>query len=155
MGARYWLLGLLAAALFAFSCGDGGSGMGTGDAGGSGSGDGGGSGTVDAPPFSGECTVGGTVECSDCADNDADGKIDGFDPECSGPADDREDSFATGIPGDNMDATDQDCFFDGNSGAGNDGCNQHVCCLLQAGSKTNTQQQNIDACKALNPTSNA
>jgi hypothetical protein len=37
--------------------------------------------------------VGGDLECSDCVDNDMDGKIDGFDPECSGPIDDREDSF--------------------------------------------------------------
>ncbi|MEO8705527.1 MAG: hypothetical protein ABI867_36190, partial [Kofleriaceae bacterium] len=38
----------------------------------------------------------------------------------------------TGIPGDNIDAVKQDCFFDGNSGAGDDGCNIHVCCLLGA-----------------------
>jgi hypothetical protein len=29
----------------------------------------------------------------------------------------------------------QDCFFDGDSGAGNDGCNIHVCCLLGATTK--------------------
>lgn len=139
MGARYWLLGMLAAALFACGGNEGGNPDG---GGGGGDGDGGGSGTVDAPPFGGECTPGGDVECSDCADNDMDGKIDGFDPECSGPADDREDSFATGISGDNIDATMQDCFFDGNSGGGNDGCNQHVCCLLQAqGTPTGMQTQ--------------
>src|SRR5688500_8302959 len=111
MGARYWLLGLLAAAVFA--CGNNG-GSGDSDANGSGSNgpDGGIGETVDAPPYGGQCTVGGSVQCSDCVDNDMDGKIDGFDPECSGPADDREDSFSTGIPGDNIDATMQDCFFD-------------------------------------------
>lgn len=96
--------------------------------------------------FSGACTVGGTSQCSDCMDNDMDTKIDGFDPECSGPADDLEDSFATGIPGDNMDATSQDCFFDGDSGGGNDGCSQHVCCLLRA--------NNVQECAALAPNSN-
>jgi hypothetical protein len=74
-------------------------------------------------------------ECSDCIDNDGDGEIDTFDVQCSGPLDDAENSFATGIPGDNMDAVNQDCFFDGNSGAGNDGCNIHVCCLLGAPDK--------------------
>ena len=129
MKVRNWLLGCIAAAAL-IACGHN-SGNGddtTGDGGGSGTGDGGGTGDG---TFGGMCTVGGPTECADCVDNDADGKIDGFDPECSGPADDREDSFATGIPGDNIDATWQDCFFDGNSGAGNDGCNQHVCCLLQ------------------------
>jgi hypothetical protein len=93
--------------------------------------------------------VGGDIQCSDCVDNDMDGKIDGFDPECSGPIDDREDSFATGIPGDNIDATMQDCFFDGNSGAGNDGCNQHVCCLLQAGGATMDTSDDVSECTRL------
>jgi hypothetical protein len=93
------------------------------------------------------CTPTGTTQCSDCLDNDLDGKIDGFDPECTGPADDREDSFATGIPGDNIDSTKQDCFFDGNSGSGDDGCDQHTCCLLQAPDKA--------TCALLAPKANA
>ena len=60
----------------------------------------------------------GSPQCSDGIDNDGDGKIDYDDPECVGPLDNDESSFATGIPGDNMDACKQDCFFDGNSGAG-------------------------------------
>ena len=74
----------------------------------------------------------GTTQCSDCVDNDNDGFIDSYDVECTGPLDNDEASFATGISGDNKDAVNQDCFFDGNSGAGNDGCNIHVCCLLGA-----------------------
>ncbi|HLV22616.1 MAG TPA: hypothetical protein VKZ49_17115, partial [Polyangiaceae bacterium] len=50
------------------------------------------------------------------------------DPECTGALDNDEDSFATGIPGDNTDACKQDCFFDGNSGAGDDGCNWDLRC---------------------------
>jgi hypothetical protein len=64
----------------------------------------------------------GQTQCSDGIDNDGDGKIDYADPECVGPLDNDESSFATGIPGDNIDACKQDCFFDGNSGMGDDGC---------------------------------
>ncbi|MBL4633164.1 MAG: hypothetical protein JKY56_04785 [Kofleriaceae bacterium] len=70
-------------------------------------------------------------QCNNCQDDDADGLIDGADPECTSLDDDDESSFATGIPGDNRDAIIQDCFFDGDSGGGNDGCDIHVCCLLE------------------------
>jgi len=70
----------------------------------------------------------GTSQCSDGKDNDGDGKIDYDDPECVGPLDNDESSFATGIPGDNMDACKQDCFFDGNSGAGDDHCDWQLKC---------------------------
>ena len=100
---------------------------GNGDGGG-GTGDGG---FVSDAPFGGGCTPGG-AQCSNCVDDDGDMRIDGFDLECTGPLDNDEKTFATGIPGDNKDAVNQDCFFDGDSGAGNDGCNVHVCCLLGA-----------------------
>jgi hypothetical protein len=65
---------------------------------------------------------GGTIyACGNGIDDDGDGLIDLFDPECTGPCDDDESSFQTGLPGDNMDCR-QDCFFDGNSGQGDDGC---------------------------------
>ena len=67
--------------------------------------------------------------CSNGLDDDGDGLIDGFDPECTGPLDNDEGSFATGIPGDNRDPKWQDCFFDGNSGAGDDGCRYETRCL--------------------------
>nr|WP_293176373.1 hypothetical protein [Nannocystis sp.] len=67
-------------------------------------------------------------ECGDCLDNDGDGKVDLADPECVSPCDDREDVFATGLPGDNMDPCNQDCFFDGNSGSGDDQCNWSLKC---------------------------
>ena len=52
-------------------------------------------------------------------DNDDDDDLaDSADPECTGPLDDDEATFATGIPGDNMDECHQDCWFDGDSGAG-------------------------------------
>jgi hypothetical protein len=69
----------------------------------------------------GPCTP-GTTQCTNCKDDDGDGKIDWMDPECTGPLDNDESSFATGIPGDNIDACKQDCWFDGNSGSGDDQC---------------------------------
>ena len=62
-------------------------------------------------------------------DDDGDGQVDGFDVECIGAYDDDEGAFATGISGDNMDPKWQDCFFDGNSGAGDDGCRYSTQCL--------------------------
>ena len=80
----------------------------------------------------GECAVieceGEVLACGDCVDNDSDGKVDLADPECVGPCDDLEDTFATGLPGDNMDACNQDCFFDGNSGSGDDKCTWNLKC---------------------------
>ena len=71
----------------------------------------------------------GAAACSNGLDDDGDGLADGLDPECSGPADNDEGTFGTGIPGDNRDPDCQDCFFDGNSGAGDDGCNYATTCL--------------------------
>jgi hypothetical protein len=67
-------------------------------------------------------------QCNNCIDDDGDGLIDAADPECSGPFDNDESSFATGIPGDNVDPCKQDCFFDGNSGQGDDGCIWNLKC---------------------------
>ena len=98
---------------------------------------------------------GKTFACGDCMDNDGDGKIDLNDPECISPCDDREDTFATGLPGDNMDACKQDCFFDGNSGQGDDGCiwdlrcdpenpGANVGCEYTGGNNCNNQPPNQD-----------
>lgn len=69
--------------------------------------------------------------CNDGIDNDGDGKIDAADTECVGPCDNDEGTFATGISGDNVDACKQDCFFDGNSGQGDDGCDWNLKCDSQ------------------------
>ena len=74
-----------------------------------------------------ECE-GSILACGDCIDNDDDGLVDLADPECVSPCDDLEDTFATGLPGDNMDACNQDCFFDGNSGSGDDKCSWDLAC---------------------------
>ena len=70
---------------------------------------------------------GATYACGNGIDDDKDGLTDLEDPECTGPCDDDESSFATGLPGDNMDCK-QDCFFDGNSGQGDDGCIWNLRC---------------------------
>jgi len=109
----------------------------------------------------------GTTQCSDGLDNDGDGKIDLQDPECVSPLDNDESSFATGIPGDNVDACKQDCFFDGNSGMGDDGCEWELKCdpsNIGAGSAascpydpsahncpTTQSQKCIDHCQAITP----
>jgi hypothetical protein len=88
----------------------------------------------DGGALAGDLCGGDGCACSNGVDDDGDGKVDGFDEECTGPLDNDEGSFATGIPGDNIDPKWQDCFFDGNSGAGDDGCRYHTDCLT--GDKT-------------------
>jgi hypothetical protein len=68
-------------------------------------------------------------ECNNGVDDDGDGNADGADIECTGALDDEEKSFGTGIPGDNKDPKWQDCFFDGNSGHGDDRCRYPTTCL--------------------------
>ncbi|MBL8971883.1 MAG: hypothetical protein JNK56_14925 [Myxococcales bacterium] len=71
-------------------------------------------------PMPVEC--GGMIyECGDAMDNDGDGNIDGGDLECTSPCDDSEGSFQTNLPGQNMDCL-ADCYWDGDSGQGNDHC---------------------------------
>jgi hypothetical protein len=103
--------------------------------------DGGGGGdgpVIDTPTGLTGCSgpVPGAPQCANCIDDDGDGAIDSSDIECSFPPDNVESSFATGIPGDHIEQIRQDCFFDGDSSATNDGCSIHVCCLLGATKKS-------------------
>lgn len=60
-------------------------------------------------------------QCSNGVDDDHDGQPDGFDSECTGPYDDYEDSFRVNdVNEGNPKCT--DCFYDGNPGSGDDGC---------------------------------
>jgi cysteine-rich repeat protein len=65
--------------------------------------------------------------CGDTIDNDQDGDIDLDDPECISPCDDNEGSFQTELPGQNNDCK-QDCYFDDNSGGGDDTCEWNLQC---------------------------
>jgi len=72
------------------------------------------------------CTVskcqGKVYACGDCLDNDGDCMIDSADTQCLGPCDNTEDSFYGGIPGQNNSPCKSDCYFDQDTGSGNDDC---------------------------------
>ena len=85
---KNWIVACLAT--LAVACGHHGS-SGNGDTDAS-DGTGGGS-NIDAPPFSGMCTPNGP-QCSNCKDDDGDGLVDGFDPECTGSLDNDEATFS-------------------------------------------------------------
>ena len=66
--------------------------------------------------------------CDDCIDNDADGFVDLEDPDCLGPCQVAEDSFFGPVSVQAQGRCAQDCYFDDDSGFGNDGCNwSHHC----------------------------
>lgn len=129
--------------------GDGGTG-GLGGAGGLGGSGGGAGGTGGATVIKGLDCQGTTCQCSDGLDNDGDGLADEFDPECSGPYDNDESSYWTGIPGDNRGSNAAtECFFDGNSGRGNDelcldwtpnGCDCFGCCWIDVNGNGKPEQ---------------
>jgi hypothetical protein len=88
--------------------------------------------------------------CSDGIDNDGDHLVDALDPECVGPYDNDEATFATGIPGDNSDPNVQDCFFDGDSGGGNDHCRWDIRCIDPPNGQYCNNQQ-LDGCEKCKP----
>lgn len=67
--------------------------------------------------------------CANCVDDDADGLADALDPECAGSRDDDEATYGYGFassPGKTCD----DCYWDGNSGSGNDACSVSTQCSV-------------------------
>jgi len=100
-----------------------------------------------------------TCECSDGIDNDGDGETDGFDPECTGAGDAFESSFATGRKGEEQSDKCQDCFWDLNSGPGDDGCRWASSCSIDGTSASGNGQCRdctpepacIDTCTPLVP----
>jgi cysteine-rich repeat protein len=81
---------------------------------------------VEQPTGPIECE-GQIYQCGDELDNDMDGFIDLADPECISPCDDSELSFQTDLPGQNNDCK-GDCYFDSNSGGGDDKCEWNLQC---------------------------
>ncbi|MBI5532165.1 MAG: hypothetical protein HY898_05600 [Deltaproteobacteria bacterium] len=61
-------------------------------------------------------------QCGDCLDNDNDGKIDMQDPDCLGPCHNNETKFDLSIPGGGNAPCKLDCYYDQDTGAGNDDC---------------------------------
>jgi hypothetical protein len=126
----------LASALVSSACGSSsstsgsaGSGPGSGGTGGGGATSSGGAtsgtgtytGSGGAPTVTVSCQ-GHIYQCGDLMDNDGDGKVDSQDPDCLGPCDNTEDSYFGGIPGQEGDPCRVDCYFDQDSGQGNDQC---------------------------------
>jgi hypothetical protein len=94
--------------------------------------------------------------CDDGVDNDGDGLIDGLDPECTGAFDEDEASFATGKPPKSKKC--RDCFWDEDTGNGNDSCRYPSECLLGEAPSGNgscgsceVPQKCVDTCKARTP----
>lgn len=107
------------------SGGAGGSSGASGLTGGAGSGA---SGGVIAPPTVVATCQDKIYECGDLIDNDGDGLLDSQDPDCLGPCDNTESNFFGGIPGQAGPACTVDCYFDQDSGSGNDDCHwNHQC----------------------------
>jgi len=74
-----------------------------------------------------------TYQCGDAIDNDMDGLTDWQDPDCLGPCDNTENSYYGGIPGQSGPACDVDCYWDANSGSGDDNCFwNHKCDPLES-----------------------
>jgi hypothetical protein len=61
-------------------------------------------------------------QCGDGLDNDNDGLTDMNDPDCLGPCSNNETNFHNCIPGGGNNACAADCYFDQDSGSGNDQC---------------------------------
>jgi hypothetical protein len=98
----------------------------------------------------------GPCACDDGLDNDADGLIDGLDPECTGALDEDEATFATGKASKAKSC--RDCFWDEDQGTGNDACRYPSECLR--GEKPNgngncsscqVAQKCLDTCAARTP----
>jgi len=89
-------------------------------------------GLVPAPVPSNACqqvTCAGRVRaCGNCDDDDADGTVDAADPECLGPCDDSELELFTGVSMRANGSCRVDCFFDLNSGGGDDSCSWSLQC---------------------------
>jgi hypothetical protein len=110
-----------------------GASAGTSSGGAGGNGNGGGttgtytSGVGGAPTEIATCQ-GHVYQCGDLLDNDGDGLIDNQDSDCLGPCDNTEGSYYGGIPGQAGPACTVDCYFDQDSGSGNDDCHwNHEC----------------------------
>ena len=90
-----------------------------------------GSNPTNQPPCRGKI-----YQCADGKDNDNDKLVDALDPECTGPCDNDEGSFSLKIPGVNVDTCKHDCYWDYDSGNGNDDCDwSYKCDPKNPGSK--------------------
>jgi hypothetical protein len=87
---------------------------------------------ADANGCTDQCSVatceGQIWQCGNCIDDDGDCTVDDGDADCFGVCDNNEAGFAGLIPGQNSAPCKMDCYFDNDSGSGNDDCNwSHDC----------------------------
>jgi len=109
-------------------------------------------GTGGPPPTNIATCQGKTYACGDLIDNDMDGLIDSQDPDCLGPCDDTEDSYFGGIPGQVGPGCSVDCYFDQDSGAGNDDCYwDHTCDPHEVAPNYFPESQNGTQCEYAGP----
>jgi hypothetical protein len=90
--------------------------------------------------------MGHVYECGDCVDNDGDCKIDAADPNCFGPCDDNESGWDGQLPGQQNQSPCliMDCYFDFDSGTGNDDCYwSHACDPLEPSSCTYNENHSL------------
>jgi hypothetical protein len=91
-------------------------------------------------------------QCGDNIDNDGDGLTDWQDPDCLGPCDNTEDSYYGGIPGQAGPPCQVDCYFDQDSGSGNDQCYwDHVCDPLDVAPNYYPEPVNGSTCEYAGP----
>ena len=71
---------------------------------------------------------GKVYQCGNCIDDDGDGLIDSLDPDCLGACQNNERGFLGNIPGQNNAPCKADCYWDQDTGSGNDTCEwNHHC----------------------------
>lgn len=94
----------------------------SGGAGGAG-GEGGAGGSAGAPvEIERPCNRYQVADCGNTLDDDDDGLVDAFDPDCLGPCDWSEDSWRDDHPGSYGPRCVVDCFWDSSAGSADDGC---------------------------------
>jgi hypothetical protein len=81
---------------------------------------------------------GKVYQCGNCIDDDQDGLIDSQDPDCLGFCQNNEKAFFGAIPGQNKAPCKMDCYWDQDTGAGNDECYwSHACDTFEQGGTVN------------------
>jgi len=94
---------------------------------------------------------GDAAQCNDSIDNNGNALIDMTDWYCKTPLDDDEFSFLSGVPGDDLNQPHAlDCWFDLNSGSGDDGCSIHACCDIDGSCPADLEPElfNANQCSA-------
>jgi hypothetical protein len=112
----------------------------------------GGTGGIALPTSTAPCQ-GHIYACGDLLDNDGDGLVDSQDPDCLGPCDNTEDSLFGGIPGQAGPPCKVDCYFDQDSGPGNDDCYwTHECDPFEVSPGYHPEAINGATCSYAGPT---